>query len=388
MRTATITAVVMTALLGSGRVASAAPPSAPDAQGKPQPAAASPKDAPAKPAAPAAKPAAPAAKAAADSAPVTLTPRASGQTIYSFEGRIETGVRDVTFEAPQAYQESFSFWTSRMKGTSRTELIQHLTTTRDPAADGQVPFRRQVSRYLVDMNSHGQAVTMGGPTFKEVTTLAWEGIFDPTGRIASMTKVNGPENVKELENLSFPVLDNLFPRLEGPRTLKVGESFVMEESMPLPSRLAINGLEKMGVRMTRRYTLRERRGRQAVFDVEVMFAADPATPPSVPRTTCVITGGGKGDALFDLEDGTFVDAKQPTRMVIDVEAPLRRLPDQPEGSDPGVGKTHMEISLLLSGNQTVTHLAVPSGESAQDAAPTPAPESAPQPAPASGGAGS
>src|SRR5262245_59271680 len=160
----------------------------------------------------------------------------------------------------------------------------------------------------------------------------------------------------------------------------------MEESMPMPSRLAISGLDKMSLRMTRRYTLRELHGRQALFDVEVMYAADPATPPTAPRTTCVITGGGKGDALFDLQDGAFVEAQQPTHMVIDVEAPLRRLPDQPEGTDPGLGKTHMEITVGLSGKQTVTHLGdEPSAESAGDTAPAPAPPSAPQAAPPSGG---
>jgi hypothetical protein len=287
---------------------------------------------------------------------VRITPKVWKDATYSFEGRVETGVGNVTFEAPPAYQEGFGFWTNRMKGSSRTELIQHLTTTREPAADGLLPFRRQVSRYLIDMNDRGQAKAAGGPFMKDVLSLAWEGAFDAHGNVAGMKRIAGPENTEAIERLAFALLDQLFPRLDGGREMKTGESFTQELTMPLPSKLSIAGLETTAARLTRRYTLREVRGQEAIFDVAVIYAVDPNTPPTAPRTTCVITGGGEGEAVFDLAEGVFVRAKQPTQLVIDVEAPLRRLPDQPADLDPGTAKMHMEIGLSLSGKQKVARL--------------------------------
>jgi hypothetical protein len=43
-------------------------------------------------------------------------------------------------------------------------------------------------------------------------------------------------------------------------------------------------------------------------------------------------------------------------MTIDIEAPLRVLPGQPEGVDPGTAKTHLPIGLTLSGKRTVARL--------------------------------
>jgi len=316
---------------------------------------------------------APAAKPKPPAAPVkvVMTPKAWQGATYSFDGRVETGVSDVTFEAPPAYQEGFTFWTNRMKGASRTELIEHLTTTRQQAANGLLPFRRQVSRYDIDMLDHGQEKAAGGPFMKDVLSLAWEGSLDAYGNVTSLKRIAGPENTEALDRLAFPLLDHLFPRLEGARTITTGESFVQETTMPLPSKLSIAGLESTAAHLTRRYTLREVRGQEAVFDVALIYAVDPATPPTAPRTTCVITGGGVGEAVFNLTDGFFESASQPTQMVIDVEAPLRHLPDQPPDADPGTAKSHMVISLSLSGKQKMSRLFddPPPAESPSDAAP-------------------
>ena len=43
-------------------------------------------------------------------------------------------------------------------------------------------------------------------------------------------------------------------------------------------------------------------------------------------------------------------------MTIDIEAPLRVLPGQPEGVDPGTAKTHLPIGLTLSVTRTVARL--------------------------------
>ena len=69
-----------------------------------------------------------------------------------------------TYESPgdlhlaadgRAYKDSFGFWTSRMKGNKKSELYQLLTLTDDAAADGTVPYRKQISRVQVDVEKQG-----------------------------------------------------------------------------------------------------------------------------------------------------------------------------------------------------------------------------------------
>ena len=328
----------------------------PQAQAAANPAAPTTKPAP-KEAAPAVKPAAPVPKRApAPPAPVALIPKAWERSIYDLEGRVVTVVDDVTFEAPPAYQESFAFWTGRMKGGQRTELLQLLTTTREPAEDGSLPFRRQVSRFQVDIVEQGQNKTPAGQLSHLVTSLVWEGVLDPEGNVRDITKTGGPDDTSEFEQLSFELLDRLFPRLGERREMKPGDSFTEKMPISMPQRLAVKGLEGIGLIVTRAFTLREVRGNEAIFDVKVTYEADPATPPTAPRTTCAISGSGTGQATFDRADGLFIQSKMESRMVIDLEAPLRRLPDQPEGFDPGTAKSRIALSLQLSGKQVLARL--------------------------------
>jgi hypothetical protein len=300
--------------------------------------------------------AAPSAAGASPAPPVRLLPKAWQLSTYSFDGRLESAVGAVTFEAPPDYQKSFAFWTDRMKGTNRTELIQILTTTREAERDGGLPFHRQVARYDLEMSERGGSTEAGPQVTNAVQSLAWEGKFDPWGNVSDMKEAVAPEDRSDIDQLSFPILNNLFPRLDGPRDLRPGETFTEVTRIPMPSRLAIRGLEDLAVRMTRVFTLREIRGREAVFDVAITDEIDPATAPTAPRTTCVLKGTGKGEAVFNLDDGTFTSAKMPAALTIDIEAPLRRLPEQPEGQDPGTAKNHIEMTLTLSGKVTVTRL--------------------------------
>ena len=53
-----------------------------------------------------------------------IVPKARIQTSYDFTGRLVILNQDVSFDVPPAYQKSFAFWTDRMKGIQKTELIQ------------------------------------------------------------------------------------------------------------------------------------------------------------------------------------------------------------------------------------------------------------------------
>jgi hypothetical protein len=208
----------------------------------------------------------------------------------------------------------------------------------------------------MEMNERGEIKESGRPLTDQVLRLAWEGDLDARGNVADEKRVAGPEETKEIDRLAFPLLDSLFPRLAGARTLKGGESFVEQISMPLPTSIGVKGLEAQMMRATRRFTLREVEGREARFDVVIDYAPDPATPPTAARTSIAITGGGSGTATFDLENGLWVSMRVPTLMNIDIEAPLRVLPGQPEGVDPGTAKTHLPIGLTLAGKRTVSRL--------------------------------
>lgn len=313
------------------------------------------------PAKPPAAPGAATAPAAATipattAAPVHVQPRAWQLSTYSFDGRLESGIGNVTFEAPPDYQKSFAFWTDRMKGSNRTEMIQILTTTREVEAGGHLPFHRQVARYDLEMNERGGTMEAGSPVISAVQSLGWEGTLDAWGNVADIKEVTAPKDRTEIDQLSFPILNSLFPRLEGPRDMRPGETFTEVTRIPMPSRLAIRGLENLAIRMTRVYTLREVRGRDAAFDVAISDEIDPATASTDPRTTCVLKGSGKGEAIFNLDDGTFTSGRIPASITIDIEAPLRHLPGQPEGQDPGTAKNHIEMLITLSGKVTVARL--------------------------------
>ena len=305
---------------------------------------------PAKPAPGSKQPPAPAV------APVALIPKCWDRSIYNLDGRVTTSVNDVSFEAPPAYHDSFAFWTSRMKGGQRTELIQLLTTTREPAQDGNLPFHRQVSRFQVDIMEQGQIKTPAGPLSQNVSDLRWEGALDRECNLRDIGLIGQPVHPDEIDHLSFGLLDRLSPRLGKRRDMKPGDSYTETIAFPLPQRLSIKGLDGIGVVMSRTLTLREVHANEAVFQLAVTYQGDPATPPTEPRTTCTIGGGGTGEATFDLTDGLFIRAQMESRMTIDLEAPLRRLPDQAEDVDPGTAKSHIDLAVNISGTQLVTRL--------------------------------
>jgi hypothetical protein len=50
-------------------------------------------------------------------------------------------------------------------------------------------------------------------------------------------------------------------------------------------------------------------------------------------------------------------------MTIDIEAPLRPLPGQPEGTDPGTGKSHLALALTLFAKQAAAQMFNPAAPS-------------------------
>ncbi|HEU4400473.1 MAG TPA: hypothetical protein VFT43_00065, partial [Candidatus Polarisedimenticolia bacterium] len=98
---------------------------------------------------------APAAPTPVPPSTLRFAPRARRLSTYTNVVRLEITTRDVTFEAPPAYQQSFAFWSGRMKGQTKTELFQLQTLTQERAGDGTVPFKRTLPRFQVEIQKDG-----------------------------------------------------------------------------------------------------------------------------------------------------------------------------------------------------------------------------------------
>lgn len=293
---------------------------------------------------------------AADAIALRLEPRVPPTSSYEFSGRIKINTKDVSFEAPPDYMESFSYWTEKMKGIVKEEKVEYITVTRKPAEDGSVPFRRQMPRYDVEILKPGKTpAVLPKHIRRAVKSKVWEGTFDRYGNVLSMEEVAGDED-DTIKELSFPFLDYLYPEVDGPQEIKVGEGFTTRTKGNLPTRLTISGLEDTGLILVRTYTLREVGPTEATFDVAVTFEVDPDRPPARERTTCTISGNGRGEASFSLEHGVFTASNISSDLIFDIEAPLRKLPSHAEGFDPGLGTTRIELVVQMSGERVINQL--------------------------------
>lgn len=308
-------------------------------------------------AAPPKKPAAPGPVKTGESVPAApavlhLRPQARQMSTYTLEGRFEITAREVSFEAPEAYRDGFKFWSDRMKGQKRSEVCEMLTITQDADGNGVVPFRRTLPKYDVEFERQGQIFTPGTSLERDVATFVWEGTLDPYGNVKTMNMVTGKDD-PQYNDLAIPEISALFPRIEGARDLKVGESFKEERVARLPTKLNISGLEKITLRIDRVYILKSVSSDVATFEIKTTYATDPAFKSSEEKTTCSISGGGSGEAVFEIKRGVFQESRQPTSMHVDIVAPLRPLPNHPETQTPTLGKTHIDLDLLQTGRQTV-----------------------------------
>lgn len=285
-------------------------------------------------------------------APLRFAPKARRMSTYTFTGRFEIKTRDVTFEAPDAYLDGFNFWAGQMKGQKRSEVYQIVTMTQDVDGSGLLPFRRSIQRFNLEFEKQGQAYAAMGSIERDVTSLVWEGTLDPLGNVKEKRKVGGRDN-PEIDQLAIPEMERVFPLLDGERDIRIGEGFKEERVVPLPTKLNIAGLEDVTVKVTRDYLLKSVAGPLATFEVKVTYSSDPAYQASTENTTCAISGGGAGEATFAVKRGVFLVSRVPTSMRIDIEAPLRPLPGHPETAVAALGKSHIDLDLILFGEQKV-----------------------------------
>jgi hypothetical protein len=285
-----------------------------------------------------------------------IVPKARIQTSYDFTGRLVILNQDVSFEVPPDYQNSFAFWTDRMKGIQKTELIQFLTVTREPGEDGTISFRKQVPRYSLETLRPGEIMAVGAKSmFDEVESKLWEGMLDAHGNVIEMHQQAGSEN-EDLDSLGFPILHHIFPALDGPREMRIGDHFSEVVALKPPSRLSVAGLDDVGILLTRRYRLDSVDGNIASFSMKASIESDPDRPSTRERTSCEITGEGTGTAKFDIRRGVFLSSRLSFELNYHIQAPLRRLPTQAADFDPGLGSTTVVQKVMLNGTQKVVRL--------------------------------
>jgi hypothetical protein len=299
---------------------------------------------------------APAASASPDTAAgssrLQFAPRAREMSNYVLQAIYEIKTTNVTFDAPPAYRDSFTFWTSRYIGQRQREVYEFMTLTQEAREDGTVPFRRTIPRFDLELEREGKHFAPLGPIFNKVKALAWVGSLDRFGNVKEMDPVATTDD-PEVAQLSIQQLERIFPVVEGAMEIRQGAGFKERFSMPIPTRLNIVGLEDIRLQISRDFRLSRMDDNSATFEVRTEYAIDPATPPKEPRTTCAISGGGTGQMVFDRRRGVFLSSSLPGALVIEIQAPLRRLPDQPENEDPGMAKTRLDLQLSISGTQTV-----------------------------------
>ncbi len=289
-------------------------------------------------------------------APATIrfAPRAHPLSKYEVNARYEMHFKDVTYEVPEAYRDSFAFWTGRMKGKSKFEVYQFNIQTLDAAENGSVPFTRRLPHFNLEVAEEGRTRVPFDPLEQKLRTWIWDGTLDPLGNITEIHKTAGRDD-EEFKNLALPFVESAFPVIKSAIDVSPGGGFDEERIVPLPEPPPkINGLENVRLKVTRTYRLKEVTGDLAVFDVTVTYAMDPATLITVPDTTCAISGGGSGAMTFDVRRGLFVSTHLPTIMTLDISAPLRTLPDRPETANPGNGKTHVVMNMTLDSSQIVS----------------------------------
>ncbi len=300
-----------------------------------------------------AAPAPPAARPAAAPS-VHLEPRAQAASSYTLDAHFDVLTKDVSFEAPPAYKESFEFWSARMKGNRRMELYQFVTLTDEAAADRMVHFRRILSRFQVDLERNGETMAPQSMVTKDMTSQAWEGTLDRLGNTKEVRRTGG-EDTGDMAELATPYVMEIFPVIDAPHDLKVGDTLHTSVVLPLPSRLHVDGLQGTRVLVTRELTLKQVSGDLAKFEVKTTYANAPAAEGkgAAGGATCAISGGGTGDADFDLKRGVFLASQQPGTMKLEITAPLRPLPEHPETEHAGMGTTRIELQIKISGSLVV-----------------------------------
>ena len=304
-----------------------------------------------------ATPQAAAAPVAPAAATIHFAPQAQGSASYTLNAHFDVMTKEVTFDAPPAYKESFAFWSARMKGNRRNELYEFVTLTEEPAADKTVHFRRVLSRFQVDLERNGETLAPMTMASKDMTGQAWEGTLDPFGNIKDVRRVAG-EDTGDMAELATPYVMEIFPFVDGPRDLKVGETLKSSVVLPLPSPLHMPGLENVRVLLTRELTLQQVGGNLARFEVKTTYADAPAPEGKGPSggASCKVSGGGTGVMNFDLRRGVFLTADQPGDMTLEISAPLRPLPDHPETEKAGNGKSRIELRINTTGGLVVHRL--------------------------------
>jgi len=205
-------AVLAGALRAAALVAAPAPPPAPAPKATPKPA---PKPTPAKPSA---------AQPPVVQSVLRFNPKVRRMSTYSLQGRFEVTTKDVTFEAPDAYKAGFNFWAGRMKGEKRSEVCEMTTMTQDAEDKGMNTFRRTIPRFDLEMIKQGQVLASPLATQQSVASLVFDGTMDQLGNVKSLKKVAGPDD-PEIQALAIPEVARVFPDVDAPHDLRIGEGF-------------------------------------------------------------------------------------------------------------------------------------------------------------------
>ncbi len=181
------------------------------------------------------------------------------------------------------------------------------------------------------------------PVGAEPGTLLMSGRITPQGKMFEMHA----QEMGEVPSAMLDQLSRLLPQIPD-TTLRVGESFEIPMSMPIPLEGMSGGMEGRAI-----YTLVEMLENEARFDVQQTFAMGMEGGASLEKEgmRLSVNGGGDGSAVFDVAEGIFTRLQIDMKLTANVEGASPAMASAGEAEAPAAA---FKVKVTASGPVAVT----------------------------------
>ncbi len=209
--------------------------------------------------------------------------------------------------------------------------------------DGAMALDIRIEGMKSVMTVAGQRIE--APVEAEPGTILMSGRITPQGKMFEMRA----REIGEVPSAMLDQLSRLMPQIPD-TTLRVGESFEIPMSMPIPLEGMSGGMEGRAI-----YTLREVLGNEARFDVQQSFAMgmEGGGPPEVQGMSLKVEGGGAGSAVFHVTEAIFTRLQIDMNLTANVEGGSPSMASAGEAGAPAPAPA-FKVKVTASGPVTVT----------------------------------
>jgi hypothetical protein len=165
--------------------------------------------------------------------------------------------------------------------------------------EGAIAFEATLTELGVSLRLEGEETPVSAETLAPLQGLSLGGSMDARGRLSQVRVLSGGGAGAAQTGEEMAALSPVLP--EGP--LAPGESFQWKRAVVFPAPLGLG--EEIEGTVTVTYTLRKASKRKAHFDVR----AEINLAPGEAAEALALSGGGEGEAVFDLEGGYFTTSE-------------------------------------------------------------------------------